>query len=482
MSATESSSTQTWTCSQCGRRVPRQLATCRCGVRREKVNADHPTQRGVGRARLARRGAPGFSWSHIGWVVAALLLALVTFQHFRRPESPDSKQPLTRATETTTTEPDLPLETKPEAIQSEEAVLEPAQVQVVDSNQATLTRVSAPGLENIIGQTVPAVVSIAAGDRTGSGFFVQPDLIVTNHHVVEGQSRTRVKLTSGEIISATVIKTAKKHDLALLRLDVGTTDFSVLPLGSLDYVRVGQDVIAIGSPLGLYESTVTRGIVSAVRAVDGITMVQTDAAINPGNSGGPLIDRDGRVVGVNTAGWREYQSLGFAVGVDHVKDFIEGREMQASGAEDATARLTEPIFEPSEESEIERRREEAAKAFEAAVVECAKRADQVDTLWNRWIDACYGKHSYGTYEATSSYDTWGRPWFGVRGVWSGDFATSNEGTPTCRGWVSDMTRLAAEIRTIMVNAERQAHRSSVYPGARRDIRRKYRMDWEGWGR
>ena len=87
-----------------------------------------------------------------------------------------------------------------------------------------------------------------------------------------------MKLKSGEIISATVIKTAKKHDLALLRLDVGTTDFSILPLGSLDNVRVGQDVIAIGSPLGVLESTVTRGIVSAVRAVDGITMVQTDAA------------------------------------------------------------------------------------------------------------------------------------------------------------------------------------------------------------
>jgi S1-C subfamily serine protease len=424
----------------------------------------------------------------MGWVAAVLLLAFVAFQHFRSPDRSASETPVTKATETIAAEPDYALETHQEPVEREETILEPPRAQVVDSNDGSATaRMSAPSLEDIVGQTVPAVVSIDSETGTGSGFFVQPDLVVTNHHVVGGQARARVKRTTGEILSATVIKTAKKHDLALLRLDADISDFAVLPLGSIADVRVGEDVVAIGSPLGLYESTVTRGIVSAVRTVSDITMVQTDAAINPGNSGGPLINREGRVVGVNTAGSTEHQSLGFAVGVDHVKDFIEGREMRASGSEDATDRLNTatPIFEPSEGLELESKREEATKAFEAAVIECAKRADEVDILWNRWVNACYGKYTSGVAGGTSAggvYDEWGRQWFSYGGVWEGGVATSNEGTPQCRGWFADINRLAGEIQYIMTNAEDQARRSSVYPGVRRDIRRKYRMDWEGWGR
>jgi serine protease Do len=88
----------------------------------------------------------------------------------------------------------------------------------------------------------------------------------------------------------------------------------------LDAVEVGQDVIAIGSPLGL-EGTVTRGIVSGLRSLGKIPLVQIDAAINPGNSGGPLLDASGQVIGVNTLKLRPStaESLGFAIGVDHVK-------------------------------------------------------------------------------------------------------------------------------------------------------------------
>jgi len=220
--------------------------------------------------------------------------------------------------------------------------------------------------------------------------------------------------------------------------------------------------------------------------------VQTDAAISPGNSGGPLIDRSGRVIGLNTwreekRGGRQFQSLGFAVAVDHARDLLEGRDMRATAqrADSTVVKEIKPIFESSGESELDRKREEGAKAFEAAVIECAKRADEVDTLWNRWVNACYGKYTYGTQGGTNYggvYDRWGRQWFSYGGLWSGTVATSNEGSPQCRGWFADMRLLASQIRSIMVNAERQAYRSSVYPGVRRDIRRKYRMDWEGWGR
>src|SRR5207237_3250742 len=90
-------------------------------------------------------------------------------------------------------------------------------------------------------------------------------------------------------------------------------------------VRVGQEVIAIGSPLGTLQNTVTRGIVSAIRETGNATLVQTDAAINPGNSGGPLIDRNGAAIGITTMGYMQRQGLNFAVAIDHARALLEGR-------------------------------------------------------------------------------------------------------------------------------------------------------------
>ena len=93
-----------------------------------------------------------------------------------------------------------------------------------------------------------------------------------------------------------------------------------MPLGDLEAVDVGTDVVAVGSPLGL-QGTVTRGIVSAIRQVDGVKLVQTDASINAGNSGGPLLTEDGKVIGINTLKIREdgVESIGFAVASDEAK-------------------------------------------------------------------------------------------------------------------------------------------------------------------
>ena len=132
-------------------------------------------------------------------MVAALLLTLVAFQ-FGRQESTTSETPSPRVTETTA-EPKPPLESEQEAIEreetllepGEETILEPAHAQAVEPGPATPVRLSEPGLEDIIGQTVPAVVSIASDKGTGSGFFVQPDLIVTN-----SSRRREPKACSGE--------------------------------------------------------------------------------------------------------------------------------------------------------------------------------------------------------------------------------------------------------------------------------------------
>lgn len=159
--------------------------------------------------------------------------------------------------------------------------------------------------------------------------------------------------------------------------------------------------------------------------------------------------------------------------VNHAADLLEGRDTEQSarnrdlGADEKAA----PVLMPPEKSESERRREEGTKIFQATVIECAKRANEIDTLVNRYNNACSGQYSYGS--------AYGRDWFGV---YQTPMAISNESLPSCRAWLADIYRLAGEIHTLMLNGEEKARRASVYPRVRRDIRRKYRMDWEGWGR
>ena len=130
-----------------------------------------------------------------------------------------------------------------------------------------------------------AVVTISAGGRGGSGFFIGSNgLLVTNAHVVEGAAKIIVRTRTKESFLANVLKLAPQDDLALLT--VSGAHVKGLRLAEADHTEVGVDVIAIGSPLGL-EGTVTRGIVSGLRKFDGIPYLQIDAAINPGNSGGP---------------------------------------------------------------------------------------------------------------------------------------------------------------------------------------------------
>ncbi len=186
----------------------------------------------------------------------------------------------------------------------------------------------------------PGVVFIAAtsaqGQGSGSGFVVGTDgSIVTNDHVVEGAERVTVRFTeNGDPLPAEVIGTDPSTDIALLDVDESKVEGGVEPLelASSSELRPGQPAIAIGSPFGL-QGTVTSGIVSAlnreIQAPNGFSIsgvIQTDAAINPGNSGGPLLDGEGRAIGVNsqiaTNGGGSNSGVGFAVPIDTVKDVI----------------------------------------------------------------------------------------------------------------------------------------------------------------
>jgi serine protease Do len=217
-----------------------------------------------------------------------------------------------------------------------------------------LARVSRD-LQALSDRVMPAVVQVrtsgyALGGTgllpergTGSGVILEASgYVLTNAHVVEGARRVQVALsgiaggpkeprsvvrTPGRVLGAVVVGVDKETDVAVLKVDQGGLPF--LPLGDSEEVRPGQLVLAFGSPLGL-ENSVTMGVVSAVarqvKADDRMIYIQTDAAINPGNSGGPLVDGQGRVVGINTfilsqSGGSE--GIGFAAPSNIVRSVFE---------------------------------------------------------------------------------------------------------------------------------------------------------------
>lgn len=161
----------------------------------------------------------------------------------------------------------------------------------------------------------------------GSGFIISDDgLIVTNHHVINGASSVTVTLDSGEEVDATVVGSDPLTDIALL--DIEGDDHPMVPFGSSEELRVGEKVIAVGSPFGL-GGTVTSGIISAksrnINAGPFDDFLQTDAAINRGNSGGPLFNMEGEVVGVNTAIYSPdggSVGIGFSVPADLVTEIV----------------------------------------------------------------------------------------------------------------------------------------------------------------
>jgi serine protease Do len=164
----------------------------------------------------------------------------------------------------------------------------------------------------------------------GSGFIVSPDgIVLTNAHVVQNASEVIVKLTDRREFKAKVIGTDPQTDVAVLKIDA--QDLPTVKLGKAANVRVGEWVVAIGSPFG-FENTVTSGIISAKsRALpDGsyVPFLQTDVAVNPGNSGGPLFNMKGEVIGINSQIYSRsggYQGLSFAIPIDtavNVKDQI----------------------------------------------------------------------------------------------------------------------------------------------------------------
>ncbi len=180
---------------------------------------------------------------------------------------------------------------------------------------------------DVVKRVSPAVVSVFTQGGGGTGFLIREDgLILTNSHVVGEAAQVTVRLGNGERRRGEVLGRDARADIAVLKIE--GTQLPVAELGDSDALEVGQAVIAIGNPLGL-ERTVTMGVLSAInRRLDADRpegLIQTDAAINPGNSGGPLLDSQGRVIGINTLILRRNGAtgLGFAVPINVARDIAE---------------------------------------------------------------------------------------------------------------------------------------------------------------
>ena len=195
-------------------------------------------------------------------------------------------------------------------------------------------------LPELFQRVSPAVVSISSividplkytgrvDVVTGSGFIISADgLLLTNAHVVFHHHAITVTLDDGRTTTAKLLGADAILDLAVLHLlpPAKTPEFPALSLGNSDAIRVGEDVMAIGNPLG-FDQTLTHGVISGVDQLLAeppvglpVTLLQTDAAINPGNSGGPLLNRCGEVIGITTAAITEAENIGFVVPINTVK-------------------------------------------------------------------------------------------------------------------------------------------------------------------
>jgi len=208
-----------------------------------------------------------------------------------------------------------------------------SQIGSIDQEISLLKASTSADFSGIIGEAIKSVVTIRTDISQGTGFIISNDgYIVTNAHVMENAKAATIITYDGKPNRVSLIGMDNVMDIALLKIDKKTQP---LTLADSDKVQVGIKVIAIGNPLGL-QFSVSEGIVSAVHreGINGLqAYIQTDAALNPGNSGGPLINKQGRVIGINNFKIGGGESLGFALESNYIKKVVNEISQQALGGD-----------------------------------------------------------------------------------------------------------------------------------------------------
>jgi S1-C subfamily serine protease len=449
-----------WVCPACDRRIPSKVNECRCGYVRESAS--------TGEAVAAEPSGtpPGVRPATV--IVVALIAIAGTVWYMKPAPRSSPLQTLAAPTASRDAGPTLaaPAVAEPGSAPADAPapMIRPSEASPVHTAEG-----AAPAsLEDVIGRVMPAVVRVETGAGTGSGFFVEADTLLTNVHVVGSNGSVTIRRAGGTTAVARVAATAPDFDIAVLKISNPLPDQVTIPLGSLAGTRTGQEVIAIGSAFGMLQNTVTRGIVSGVRRVGAAQLVQTDAALNPGNSGGPLLDRTGTAIGINTASFRQSQGLNFAVSIDHARALLDGSP-QAPPAAATSAEPSLRALNPAVPSPADQNRMQATRAYEQLLGQVARKADGLDQAWRTFRKSCYEGAVVGTFD---------HEWFAL---WE-PRAMQGAVSPGCGVYFGDIKTQANEIRNMALAAEEAARQADIYPGVRRDLRRKYRLDYAGWDR
>ena len=196
----------------------------------------------------------------------------------------------------------------------------------------SLTEIFERTEESVVQVNIRSDNAINNRGNMGSGFVYKDDgYIITNHHVVDNAERVTITFLDGESYIAKIIGTDADLDIAVLKVEIGSTYLQPIPIGDSSHLKVGEPIAAIGNPFGL-SGSMTSGIISQIGRLlpqdSGYSIpdvIQTDAAINPGNSGGPLLNMKGEVVGMNTAiqsATGEFTGVGFAVPSNTIKKVV----------------------------------------------------------------------------------------------------------------------------------------------------------------
>jgi S1-C subfamily serine protease len=449
-------------CGSCGRRVPRSVATCRCG-------ATLPVVESAAVAPAAEETPSGGSGSVVTAVVVGLLaIAGVGYWTFKQPAAvtpalPQAAQPIAAT---------APAETgaSPRSLSAEarawdaaaNARPEPSRPDAPEPLATSpITGLSA-SIEEMVARAMPAVVLIETTTGRGSGFFVARDTLITNVHVVQNDSYVTLRRMDGSTTNANVHLRAPGFDIAVLKVAQPSPSQAVIPMGSAHSLRAGQEVIVIGSALGMLHNSVSRGVVSGLRKAGNATLVQTDAASNPGNSGGPMLDRNGAVIGITTMGYKNSEGLNFGVAIDHARDLMEGRERNLGRAGDLAQ-----IDGASTGSETDRQQQQGEERFRSLVREMSTAAQRLDNAWRTFRTQCYKSPIAGNYD---------REWFAVlvpRDI-PGDAASG------CMSYYGNLESDIKRFKELMNNAIGDARRASVMPGTIREVLASNRLnfDWD----
>ncbi len=322
-------------------------------------------------------------------------------------------------------------------------------------------------LADLVSRCTPAVVTIEAGPRLGTGFFVAPNRLVTNQHVVAESMGVTLRLANGQQLRGRVIERSQDADLAIIESDAPFAG-TPLVLRSIAGIRPGDEVLAIGSPAvgrSALASSVTRGIISGIRSMNGFAVLQTDAAVNPGNSGGPLVDTGGRVVGVNTIKAVQQESIAFAVAADYAQALVEGRPVTATltGARTESGRSVIPAPETPSESDEER--EAATRQFEAEIRSFAPEAAKFIRAVENYRDVCMQQRHGQSWETVADA-----------------IASDNPADPQCQSARARIVSFKNDATKELAGVLDDARRAGVLPGSVRSIMEKYGVYWDGWQR